>query len=126
MPAIPWTILPNIEQRRIERGYSRYDILGELEGWINDSDPRPAYQQINHHYSHGGGWHEFKDKWRVLPGFARDDIGRIPIIQYPGDPPYRPVAFIRLREELIVLYPHAIVAVFDKQGETLNNLARID
>jgi hypothetical protein len=30
--------------------------LGFLPGWLNETDPRPAWKQIHDNYQHGGGW----------------------------------------------------------------------
>jgi hypothetical protein len=37
-------------------------------------------------------------------------------LKYPGDPELRPIARIRFRDELILIYDHAIVAIIQKDG----------
>jgi hypothetical protein len=37
-------------------------------------------------------------------------------IQYPNDPPYSPVAYGFLRDELILVFPHAWVAIVQPDG----------
>ena len=45
-------------------------------------------------------------------------------IKYPEDPALLPVAMADLREELICVYPHAWVGIFQKDGSF--ELARLD
>lgn len=77
------------------------DAVGVLPYWLDAADPRPAAEQFNTAYTHGGGWRSFD-------GFVlRADN----TIKYPGDPPYKPMARMQLRDETIFVYPHAWVAV---------------
>jgi hypothetical protein len=46
------------------------------------------------------------------------------VLRYPGDPPLNPLAQARLRDELIVFYDHAIVAIVQEDGSF--EVARID
>lgn len=75
--------------------------LGLLPGMLDPSDPRPAREQLDDGYRHGGGWDPFH-------GFTLLANGNL---TYPGDPPTRPIAETRLRDELVVLYEHDWVAV---------------
>jgi len=75
--------------------------LGLVPGFLSDDDPRPAREQFDAHYAHGGGW-------RPQSGFR---FGRKYLLIYPGDPPMLPIARTRLRNELIMLYPYAYVAI---------------
>jgi hypothetical protein len=75
--------------------------LGLLPGMLLEDDPRPAREQLDANYQHGGGWDPF-------PGFTlRQDNW----LTYPGDPPTRPLAMTMLRGELIVFYEHDWVAI---------------
>jgi hypothetical protein len=77
------------------------DQLGLLPGMVSEDDPRPAKEQFDANYSHGGGW-------RHMNGFTlKDDNSLV----YSGDPPYRPLAVTWLRDELIVFYPYSWVAI---------------
>lgn len=38
------------------------------------------------------------------------------VIKYPGDPPFPPVARMRLRDEVILVYPCAWVTIIQKDG----------
>lgn len=77
------------------------ETLGYIPGWLSEADPRPAAEQLNEHYAHGGGWQPFH-------GFT---LGEGNILQYPGDPPIKPLAFARLRDEAILFYPYSWVAI---------------
>ena len=77
-----------------------YEMLGFLPSFLNENDPRPAAQQFDANYQHGGGWQPMEG-WTL----ADDDM-----LKYPGDPPQSPLAETRLRDERILFYPHAFVS----------------
>jgi len=79
----------------------RPDMLGLLPFWLDDEDPRSAREQFNEHYAHGGGW-------RPMKGFKLTVGNKL---LYPDDPPLVPLAQAWLREQLIVFYEHAWVAI---------------
>lgn len=35
---------------------------------------------------------------------------------YPGDPPFKPLSAIRIRDELVVLYPYGYVGIVQPDG----------
>lgn len=96
MPTTTWNILD-----------PRYgiDALGFLPDMLNTDNPASAREQLDVAYRHGGGWRPFK-------GFVlnKDTMG----IKYPGDPVYHPIAETYLRDERIILYPHAWVMILQK------------
>lgn len=78
--------------------------VGDIPLWLSEADPRRASEQLNGWYGHGGGWNPFR-------GFElREDNS----IKYPGDPAHPPIAEMRLRDELILVYESAWVAVIQK------------
>lgn len=93
-----WTIL---------RGPPNTDVLGIIPLMLNVHDERSAREQLHSGYLHGGGWHHFEG-FTFYPETKE--------IRYPGDPPYQPIAIARLRDEAIILYPHAWVMVLQKDG----------
>jgi len=104
--AIPdWELLhPNMKSH----------MLGYIPHWLNDDNPEGAVKQIDANYRHGGGWHSFK-------GFT---LGKGMELTYPGDPPLKPLARAKLRDELVYFYDHSWVAVIQENGSF--DVARID
>jgi hypothetical protein len=90
------------------------DIIGPLPMWLDEADPRPAREQLDEHYQHGGGWQPFE-------GFKLQRNHRI---KYPGDPAMAPLAMMKFRDELIVWYPHAWVMILQKDGS--HEICRMD
>lgn len=89
------------------------EMLGFIPSFLSESDPRDAVTQLNEAYAHGGGWRDFH-------GFTMTErMG----LKYPGDPELLPIALTWLRDEEILVYPHAWVAV--ASGETFR-VARMD
>lgn len=80
------------------------DHVGEIPNWLNERNPRPAKEQLDMSYRHGGGWNHF-DGFRL-----QDNNG----IKYPGDPALMPIAKMHLRDELILIYEHAWVCIVQK------------
>lgn len=89
-------------------------LLGLIPGFLSERDPRPAAEQFNSNYAHGGGWSPLK-RW----GHVKDGI-----IKYPGDPQMAPIARATLRNETIYVYPHAWVGIFQPDGRF--EIARMD
>lgn len=90
------------------------ELLGFIPQFFSYDDPRPAKEQINEAYAHGGGWHQFEG-FRVTPGHS---------LQYPGDPAIHPIAKAALRDEMIYVYPHAWVMIV--HADKTHSIARID
>lgn len=82
------------------------EVLGLIPLFLNEHDERPAAEQFNEHYAHGGGWRPFE-------GFTMEEDQSI---IYPGDLALRPIARATLREEKIIVYPLAWVAVVQLDG----------
>lgn len=89
--------------------------MGRIPEFVLADDPRPAHEQIDERYAHGGGWNAH------LPGKWQMDQGDW--LLYPGDPALEPLAFAWHGEERIVIYPHAFVAIIT--GEAFS-VARLD
>lgn len=91
-----------------------FNLIGYLGDMLDDEDPRPAREQFNTAYAHGGGWQPF-DGFTYMPDGS---------IQYPGDPPYKPRARAVLRDEVIIFYDHAWVLIAQPDGTF--EIARMD
>jgi hypothetical protein len=90
---------------------------GMLPEFLSDFDPRPAKEQFNENYAHGGGWHPFTDKWKIDKPF---EIGKAKL-KYPGDPPLKELSRTVLhgqfpQAEMIILFESEMVAIVQKDG----------
>jgi hypothetical protein len=90
------------------------DLMGAIPTFLSVADPRPAAEQFNERYAHGGGWRPFS-------GWMLDENN---VLQYPGDPPYKPVAWAHLGNEQITIYQHAWVCI--KQADGSYEVCRMD
>ena len=91
--------------------------LGLIPGFLNERDLRPAVEQLDANYAHGGGWRPFDaDVFTMLADGLRS--------KYPGDRDLRLIAETKLREEVIRLYELEIVAVVQPDGSYA--VARMD
>lgn len=105
--------------------YSLDDLVGFIPEFLSNDDPRPAKEQIDAAYQHGGGWRRFNG-FEYCP----DDHS----IKYPGDPRMMPVASCVLhadsahhseaKPETIYVYPSAWVNIVQADGSY--EIARID
>lgn len=91
----------------LEMRYADPNFVGFIPTFLDTDDPRPAAEQFAERYIYGG--------WRPQSGFVKDPSG-LPILHYPGDPPLKPIAVMRLREETIFVYLHGYVSIFQKDG----------
>ena len=104
---IPFTII----DQRLDPEY-----LGIVPMFFNTSDPRPAAQQVDANYQHGGGW-------EPLPHCK--PVPEIPFaFSYPGDPVFVPVAVAKLRAEVIVLYQGSFLGIWQRDGSF--EISRVD
>jgi hypothetical protein len=77
------------------------DHIGMIPDWLNANNPQPAAKQLHECYGHGGGWRPFS-------GFV---LGKDNSLKYPGDPPLYPIAEMKLRQELILIYQYSWVVI---------------
>jgi hypothetical protein len=92
--------------------------LGYLPEMLSEDDPRSAKEQLDAGYQHGGGW-------RPMSGWKRNGDGPSASIQYPGDPPLKPLAATFLHgKEAIVFYPHGFVLILQRNNSF--EVARMD
>lgn len=81
------------------------DRLGYLPDFLSDHDPRPAKEQFHTNYISG---------WNPFQGFK---MNKDYSIAYPGDPPQKPLAQTKLRDELIIYYQYSWVAIVQPTGD---------
>jgi len=75
------------------------EALGLIPSFLDENDSRSASQQIAKNYIGG---------WLPMAGF---NLGEGMRLLYPDDPPLDPIATVRLRDELITVYPYGWVAI---------------
>ncbi len=85
---------------------SLHDLWGFIPGFLDENDPRPAREQINANYRHGGGW-------QPMPNFTRTANGAL---LYPGDPPFPVLSTMYFRDEYIHMHECSIVCIVQKDG----------
>lgn len=88
--------------------------LGVLPGFLDDAKQARAAKQLGDGYAQYGGW-------RPQKGFK---LTASNCLVYPGDPPNRPVAEAKLRDETILFYADAYVAVV--QSDRSFEVCRMD
>lgn len=92
---------------------SNIGALGLIPEFLSEDDPRPAAEQFEENYSHGGGWSPM-EKLRVR-GKPQDGITAL---LYPGDPPFIEVGRTKLRDEWVIVYQYGMVAIIQDDGTT--------
>jgi hypothetical protein len=103
-----------IDFRILDERYT-LEHLGLIPYFFYEEDRRPAAEQLNERYSHGGGWSPMSG-WKVGP------VGEI---LYTGESPLHPIAIATLHDsEIIRFYPHAWVTITQVDGSF--EISRID
>lgn len=98
--------------------FTNPQYTGFLPQFLSELDPRGAVEQIDAHYQHGGGWHDFEGF--ALTGNSEQGYA----LEYPEDPPMLELSRAQLRDETIVLFQYEWVAVIQSDGAF--RVARID
>jgi hypothetical protein len=80
--------------------------VGFIPTFLDEDDPRPAKEQFAERYIYGG-WH---NQDGIKKGNSRYSL------KYPGDPTLIPIAMMVLRDETIMIYDGAYVAIWQKDG----------
>lgn len=97
--------------------FDRPEVAGLIPYFADENDPRSFVEQVNEAYAHGGGWNEFL-------GFKLQRLNDKYALEYPEDPPMRELARANFRNQVIVLFQSAWLAVIE--DNELRNVARID
>jgi hypothetical protein len=87
----------------------RPDHLGFLPDILRRDDPRPVREQLEDRYAHGGGYR--------AKSFDKFKLGKNMVLKWPGDEPQKPLAATLINDELVVLYPHALLLVMQSDGK---------
>lgn len=94
-----------IQFQILDQRYSE-ESLGFIPSFLSHADGRPARDQFNERYAHGGGW-------QPMSGWSMGPVGEI---LYPGEPALPPIAVAALGSEVIRIYPHAWVSITQEDG----------
>jgi hypothetical protein len=114
---VPWTVTEHGQHR----GFVVPDMLGFIPSFLREDDPRPAAEQIDDRYAHGGGWRNFNDdKWSFDPSTMSLTYDA----QSEDAELYIPLAEARLRDERILYYDLSWVAIVQPDGSY--EVARLD
>lgn len=109
-----------MEWKLLKKGMTP-EHLGYLPAFLSEDDPRPAKEQIDANYQHGGGWHKFD-------GFEYDREGDFLLFPASEDGPaefYDAVAETHLRNEKITLHePGSWLKIEQPDGSW--EVARVD
>lgn len=100
-------------------GHSRNTLLeslGLIPSFVFEADPRPAWEQFDER--NVGGWNP------MLPSTKGWRLDQNDYLHYPGDPALPPLAMAWLRDERIIVYPHAFVCIVQRDGSF--SVARIN
>ena len=82
------------------------DHVGLIPHWLDESDKRPARDQLDEHYQHGGGWRPFEG-FKLTPNRS---------LEYDGDEPLRPLALMKFRDEFVAVYNYGWVMILQPDG----------
>lgn len=114
--SLRFTFTPIAEEHMIRRGVTVREILGAIPDWLSPDDPAGAVEQIDAAYRViGGGWRDSKGSVLSLADYT---------LTYPGDAPRRLIARTTLRDERILFFDGAWIAVVQLDGAY--RVARID
>jgi hypothetical protein len=93
------------------------EMLGYLPSFISDVDDRPAREQFDANYVFGTSWKGQTD-FRILLN------GNLKSVRYYEDPQIVRIAEAQLRDETIVFFSNAYVAIIQPDGNYVS--ARMD
>lgn len=85
-------------------------LLGHIGRALSENNPKTAAEQITALYPFGGWNPTFSSKLNNIRHLGDG------IMKYPGDPPQRPIARAKLRDETICIYNSEFWAIFQPDG----------
>jgi hypothetical protein len=92
---------------RPTRHFSHPDEIGLIATFFDPDDEKPAAEQADDHYGHGGGW-------RPQAGYGLTEDG---VLTYRGDAdPLYPLAVAYIRSETVRVYHYGIVSIQQADG----------
>ena len=97
--------------------FTDMEVVGFIPSFLDEGDPRPAKEQINEAYAHGGGWNSFD-------GFNLVGSGEKYALDYKGDPLQHELSRATFHDETLVFFEHAWLAIIQEDGSY--DVARLD
>jgi len=97
--------------------FSNMEAAGLIPEFLSEHDPRTVQEQLDENYAHGGGWNSFE-------GFTLEGDSDHYVLSYPGDPVYHEVSRAEFRNQTLVLFQYAWLAIIE-DGKLLD-VARVD
>ena len=91
--------------------FTNMEAAGLLPQFVSEHDPRPAKEQINEAYAHGGGWNSFEG-FTLVSSDDKSQYG----LDYPGDPMSKELSRAMFRDELLVFFKGSWLAIIQKDG----------
>lgn len=104
---------PNLPVRST---WTNPSVAAFLVDIFDAKDPRPAREQAQERYAHGGGWNPIAELELTASGK----------LKYPGDPPFGELsrAYLPLTQEVLILFDYGFVAIIQKDDSY--EVARMD
>ena len=113
---VEFTFTPIASDHMRRNGYTAAEMLGTIPAMLSTADPAGAVDQIDQAYCDIGGG------WRDTRGFELD--AERGTLTYPGDPARQLIARATLRDEQVLFFNGAWIAVVQLDGSF--RTARID
>lgn len=82
------------------------DFIGDIKYFADEKNEPSLAEQFNKNYSFGGGWNPFQ-------GFMLSENNKL---IYPGDPPLKPLAVAKFRNQQVFIYHYAWVMILNEDG----------
>ena len=86
--------------------------LGLIPMFLSRDNPLPAREQFDNNYAHGGGWQPMTG-WTLNSDLT---LQYGDLEEEDADPPLSPLARVNFKDELILVYPAAWVAIVQQDG----------
>lgn len=83
-------------------------MLGFVPDFFSNGVDKPAREQLNDNYAHGGGYSEIKGFT-----FNKENL----TLKYPGDPLLQCLARSKLHDEQLFFFDHALLVILQPSGE---------
>lgn len=101
--------------------WTNHNVMGYIPAFLNLDDPRPAKEQIDDNYQHGGGWFETSSKYELID-WKKDGKCILHFTTYHER--NRELSRCKIRDETLIFFEGSWLAIVQPDGKT--NMARVD